>query len=495
MENNEKNQQVKEGRMPHLWEALLSLAILIGVLAVGIIVYGVDPHVPMFVGACASALIALKLGYKWETIEKMMMDGIYKALQSVIILAIIGILVGVWVDAGVVPSMIYYGLKIIHPSIFLIAALLICSITSLATGTSWGTMGTMGVALMGISLGLGINPAATAGACISGAYFGDKMSPLSDTTNLAPAMSGTDVMTHVKFMAMPTICVYVICLIFYGFLGFKYYQGGAADLSSVNEISGAIQGAFKISPLLLIPPVVVIVCVAMKMPAIPGITVGVFLGAIVGLIFGNSSLGTVLDCGMNGFVAETGLESVDNLLSTGGLMNMMNSISMTLIAMMFGGIMEGTRQLEVIVNKLKPLANTPAKLVTLTLCTCVASNATMPEQYISIVVPGRMYAEEYHKMGLHPKSLSNALEGAGTVTSALIPWNTCGVYIKTTLGLTVTQYAPYALFNYTMPLMVCIMAFMGLTTADMEGKRLNAKQANSKEISWPTKPIDGTVRI
>lgn len=495
MENNEKNKQVREGRMPHLWEALLSLGILIAVLAVGIIVYGVDPHVPMFVGACASALMALRLGYKWERIETMMMDGIYKALQSVIILIVIGILIGIWVDAGVVPAMIYYGLKIIHPSIFLIAALIICSITSLATGTSWGTVGTMGVALMGISLGLGINPAATAGACLSGAYFGDKMSPLSDTTNLGPAMAGTDVMTHVKFMILPTAITYALSIIFFGALGFHYYQGGSADLSSVEEISNAILDAFTINPVLLLPPVVVIVCVAKKMPAIPGITIGALLGAIVGIAFGNSNLGTVLDCGMNGFVSETGLESVDNLLSTGGLMNMMNSISMTLIAMMFGGIMEDTRQLEVIVNKLKPLANTPAKLVVLTELTCFASNATMPEQYISIVVPGRMYAEEYHNMGLHPKSLSNALEGAGTVSGALIPWNTCGVYMSTTLKMSVGQYAPFVFFNYTMPLVVAIMAFMGLTAADMEGKRLTAKQANSKEITWPTKPIDGTVRI
>ena len=215
----------------------------------------------------------------------------------------------------------------------------------------------------------------------------------------------------------------------------------------------------------------------------------------MGALFGNSNLGTILDCGMNGFVSETGLESVDNLLSTGGLMNMMNSVSMTLIAMMFGGIMEDTKQLQVIVNKLKPLANTPAKLVILTEVTCFASNATMPEQYISIVVPGRMYAEEYHNMGLHPKTLSNALEGAGTVSGAMIPWNTCGVYMSTTLKMSVGQYLPYLFFNYTMPIVVAIMALVGLTCADMEGNRLNAKQANSKEVTWPTKPIDGTVRI
>lgn len=476
-----EEKKAKEARMPKLWEALITMLFLVIMLAVGIIIYGVDPHVPMFVGVIGAALMALHLGYKWDAIEKSMMDGIFKALQSIVILTIIGILIGVWINAGVVPSMIYYGLKILKPSIFFIAAMLICSITSLATGTSWGTMGTMGVALMGIGLGLGMNPAMTAGAIISGAYFGDKMSPLSDTTNLAPAMAGTDVMTHVKFMMLPTGIVYGICLIFYGVLGITQYHGGSTDMSQVQVLSDALNGLFNVNPLLLLPPIIVIVAVARKIPAIPGITLGIISGGICGLIFQpGCNLGTLFDCGINGYVCATGVESIDNLLSTGGLLNMMFSVSMTIIAMMFGGIMEYTHQLEVIVNKLKAFARTPATLVTLTEVTCVISNATMPEQYISIVVPGRMYAEEYKKMGLHPKSLSNALEGAGTVTSALIPWNTCGVFIFSTLGIGVSQYAPYAVFNWLMPIVVIVMAFMGLTVCDMDGVRLAKKKKMEK---------------
>ena len=267
-----EEKKVKEPRMPKLWEALLTMLFLIVMLAVGIIVYGVDPHVPMFVGVIGAALMALYLGYQWDAIEKAMMNGIFKALQSMVILTIIGILIGVWIDAGVVPSMIYYGLKILKPSMFFIAAMLICAITSLATGTSWGTMGTMGVALMGIGLGLGMNPGMTAGAIISGAYFGDKMSPLSDTTNLAPAMAGTDVMTHVKFMILPTAIVFGICLIVYGIFGAMQYHGGAADMSQVQILSDALGGLFNVNPLLLLPPVIVIVAVACKIPAIPGIT-------------------------------------------------------------------------------------------------------------------------------------------------------------------------------------------------------------------------------
>lgn len=479
------NENKKQPRMPKLWEALVTLGVLVLALAVGIVIYGVDPHVPLFVGVIAAALMALRLGFSWSQIEKSMLDGIYKALQSIVILAIIGILIGVWLDAGVVPAMIYYGLKILSPSVFFVAALLICSITSLATGTSWGTMGTMGVALMGIGYGLGMNPAMTAGAIISGAYFGDKMSPLSDTTNLAPAMAGTDVMSHVKFMLRPTAIVYAVCLVAFAVLGVMQYQGGDADMSTVTEMQAALKELFNISPLQLLPPVIVIVAVALKMPAIPGITLGIISGAVLGLICQpNCDLGTVFSAGMNGFVSETGIEAVDDLLTSGGLMGMMSSIAMTIIAMMFGGIMEDTHQLEVIVNKLKRFASSPAKLVTLTEVTCVASNAIMPEQYISLVVPGRMYAEEYKKMGVSPTSLSNALESAGTVTSALIPWNTCGVFILGTLGVGVSQYAPYAIFNWLMPIVVIIMAFTGHAVADADGvtfakKRRMARKAAS----------------
>lgn len=478
------SQKEKTPRLPKVWEALLVLGILIVALAVGIIVYGVDPHVPMLIGVGGAAIMASILGYKWDEIESFMIKGISKAMQSIMILVIIGVLIGVWIDAGVVPSMIYYGLKILNPKIFFIACVLICSITALATGTSWGTMGTMGVALMGIGMGLGLNPAMTAGAIISGAYFGDKMSPLSDTTNLAPAMAGTDIMSHIKFMILPTFIVYAITLVFFGILGFTQATTNAADISKIGELQTSLKELFTINPVLLLPPVIVIVAVALKIPAIPGITIGIICGAIVGIIFqSNCSIGSIFECGMNGFVCESSIDEINELLSKGGLMNMTFSISMTIIAMMFGGIMEETHQLEVIVNKLKKIVKSPAGLVTLTEATSIVSNATMPEQYISLVVPGRMYAEEYKKMGLSPTSLSNALESSGTVTSALIPWNTCGVFITTTLGISAMQYAPWAVFNWIMPIVCIILAFLGITVADKDGVRLisKRKQKNIKQ--------------
>ena len=466
MEDAKDNQP----RLPKLWEASATLLFLIGALAVGIIVYGADPQIPMFLGTIGAALMALRLGYRWKAVEGAMLRGIGKALQSIIILMTIGILTGVWINAGVVPSMIYYGLQILSPGIFFVGTVLICSITSLATGTSWGTMGTMGVALMGIGYGLGMDPAMTAGAILSGAYFGDKLSPLSDTTNLAPAMAGTDVMTHVKFMLLPTVITYAVALAVFAFLGYRYSSGASADLSTVQLLSGTLDEMFYISPLMLLPPAVVIVAVAKKVPAIPGIVLGILAGAVLGLIFQpGCTVGALFTCGMSGFSCDTGVAEIDRLLNSGGLMNMMFSISMTIIAMMFGGIMDETHQLEVIVNRLKRVAKTPVGLVAMTEGTCVVSNVTMPEQYISLVLPGQMYAEEYHRRGLHPKVLSNALEGAGTVTSCLIPWNTCSVFIRVTLGVSVADYGVWAVFNWLMPITVILMAYLGYTLADADG--------------------------
>lgn len=443
---------------------------LIAMLAIGI--FTVDEvHFPMALGVIAAAMMALYLGYQWEEIEKMMVVGIGKAMQSLMILLIVGILIGIWINAGVVPTMIYYGLQILRPQIFFLAALLICSITALATGTSWGTVGTMGVALMGIGIGLDLNPAMIAGAVLSGAYFGDKMSPLSDTTNLAPAMSGTDLMTHIKSMMLPTAIVYGICVVFFTVLGFTQFQGGAADMEQVNVFSNVLAEQFTIHPVLLVPPIIVIVAVARKVPAIPGITLGIISGAVLGLIFQpEHGFSSIFVCAYNGYSCETGVAAIDNLLSSGGMTNMFYSVSMTIIAMMFGGVMEGTRMIEVIVNKIKTLARGPVGLITLTEATCVLSNITMPEQYISIVVPGSMYAGEYKKMGLHPSVLSSTLEGSGTVTSALVPWNTCGMFMSKTLGVSVAQYSVWTVFNWLMPLATILFAVTGMTLKDLENR-------------------------
>lgn len=450
----------KKPRQATIGEALFVFVFLIAIMFISIIYFEVDPHMPMFIGVIVAALMALRLGYRWKSIESYMINGITQALQSVIILAIIGILIGVWIVSGVVPTMISYGLRILSPGFFLPATLIITSITALATGTSWGTMGTMGIALMGIATGLGIPAPITAGAVISGAYFGDKMSPLSDTTNLAPAMSGTDVFSHIKFMMLPTMIAYGISFVFFSVMGMRN-GAGASDMSAVTSIQAGIASVFQVNPILLLPPLIVILSIARKMPAIPGITLGILSAAVLGPIFQHVNFGDLLSAGFSGYESATGIEAIDKLLSSGGLENMMYSISLTLIAMMFGGIAEKTGILGALLHAVLRFVKTDGGLVTATVGSCVFSNATMPEQYISLVVPGRMFNQAYTEKGLHPKTLSAALEGGGTVTSALIPWNTCGAFIRNTLGVSTGAYAPFAIFNYTMPLVTIILAYLG----------------------------------
>ena len=466
--------KTKEGekRQASLGESLFSLGFLVLCLALGIIVFKADPHIPMFIGTFGCVFIAFKLGYKWTDIESFMMKGIQKVIPSLIILIVIGILIGMWLDAGVVPSMIYYGLKVLKPSIFYLATVIICSITSVSTGSSWGTVGTMGVALMGIALGLDMSLPITAGAIVSGAYFGDKMSPLSDTTNLAPAMAGCDVMAGIRFMILPTSISYGMTLIIFFILGMGHSSANA-DMSSVTAISDSLTANFNISLIHFIPVIIVLVAVAMKVPAVPGITLGIISGAIIGLITQEHyTLGTLLNCGMNGFTCETGFETLDKLLTTGGLMNMMYSCSMAIIAMMFGGIMEETGQLQAVSNFITRKIRKPAGLVTATMISSVIANILMADQYISLIVPGRMYASKYKDMKVHPVCLANAIASSGAVTSVLVPWNTCGLYVSSILGISVMKFFPYAFFNLLTPVVVIILAYLKVTVTDEEGTRL-----------------------
>lgn len=456
MKQKNINKYEKEVRKANFAEALFTFASLTIIMFISIIKYEESPHLPMLIGVLIASLVALKIGYTWKFIENSMIKGISQAMQSIIILAIIGVLIGIWILAGVVPTMIYYGLMILKPSIFLVATVLITSITSLATGTSWGTAGTMGIALMGIANGLGIPAPVTAGAVLSGAYFGDKMSPLSDTTNLAPAMAGTDVFTHIKSMAKPTLIAYGLTLLIFGFLSAKY-RGASADLSNVNIIANGLKETFTISPVLLLAPLVVIISIAKKLPAVPGIALGIIIAAILGPIYQGINFGDILSAGLNGYVSNTGLEAVDQLLTTGGLNNMMSSISLTIIAMMFGGIAEETGILEAIVKKFLHRVQSVVGLVISTILTCVFTNASMPEQYISIVVPGRMFKNEYKERNLDPTLLSSTLESGGTVTSAMIPWNTCGTYMSTVLGVSTVHYLPFLFFNLLMPIVQVII--------------------------------------
>lgn len=473
----------KEKRDPYLWEALFSVLFLIVVIGLAIVVYETDPHVPMIMGAFMAAVMGIRAGYKWEEIEEGMKEGINQALQAVIILSIIGVLVGVWIISGVVPTMIYYGLQLLSPKFFLVATMLITSITTLATGSSWGTAGTIGVALMGVGSGLGLPLPIVAGAILSGAYFGDKMSPLSDTTNLAPAMAGTDLFTHIQHMVYTTGVSYVIVLIIETILGFRLAQGGSADLAQINEILSGLQGQFNISLLLFIPPLLVIFLSYKKMPAIPGISMGILAAMLLGVVLQGNNFGDILTASYGGYVSNTGVEAVDGLLTNGGFTNMLYSISIVITAMMFGGIMEKTNQLKVIVVRILEKVKSDGSLIFVTIMTAIGMNVVLSEQYMSIVVTGRMYSKAYKDRGLKAKNLSRALEDSGTLTSALVPWNTCGAFMSSTLGVATFAYAPYAFFLWLTPIVSIIFGFLGITIDHFDkDNKDNKKNKENKEI-------------
>lgn len=458
----------KEATFSH---AIIPILILIITLFLAIVVFEQDPHIPMVFASIAAAIIAIyALGFTWEELEKSAIDSIQLAMQSVIILMIIGTVIGVWILSGTVPTMIYYGLQIISPSMFLIATALICGIVSAATGSSWTTAGTIGIALLGIGQGLQIPDYIVAGAIISGAYFGDKLSPLSDTTNLAPAMAGTTLFEHIKYMLYTTVPSFLISLILYGIIGFKY-SGQSLDTETIDIILNGMSNNFNISPLLLLPPLIVILLVVFKIPAIPGLIAGTVVGSIFASIFQNSGLGNIIEAAHYGFSSQTGIELVDELLTGGGLNSMMWTVSLIILAMIFGGIMEKTGMLSAIGKTILRFANSTGSLITATVLTSIAINILAAEQYLSIVMPGRMYKDIYDERGLDPKVLSRTLEDAGTLTSALIPWNTCGAFMYSVLLVSPIAYAPFAFLNIINPILAIIFGFTGFSIAKVDNKK------------------------
>jgi len=457
----------REKRDPYLWEALLSIVGLIVFISLAILRYETDAHVPILLGVFVAAVVGLRAGFSWKEIETGMLNGITNSLQAIVILAIIGILIGVWILSGVVPTLLYYGLKILHPKIFLPATLIICSITSLATGSSWGTSGTIGIALIGIGDGLGFPLPIVAGAVLSGAYFGDKMSPLSDTTNMAPAMVGTDLYTHIKHMVYTTGVSYALTLIIEIVLGFLY-GGGQANLESVDQILSGIDAQFSVNPLLLIPPALVMLLAFRKIPAVPGIVIGILSAGLLGAIFQGNTFGGLLSAAYGGYTSNSGVEAVDNLLTKGGFESMMYTVSLVICAMMFGGIMEKTNQLRVVVKVILKKAQSSGSLITATILTAIGSNLILCDQYMSIVMTGKMYAQSYKDMGLAPKNLSRAIEDSATVTANLVPWNSGGAYQAATLGVPTIAYLPFNFFCWLTPIVSMLYGWFNITIDPLE---------------------------
>jgi len=475
-----------------------SFALSLGVFAVAafFISYGIlkleaEAHMPILAAAVFAALVGrFVLGVPWKEMEEGMINNIAVALQATLILMIIGMIIGAWIKSGVVPGLIYYGLMILKPSIFLLATLLTCSVVSLATGSSWTTTATIGIAMLGIGNGLGVPVPITAGVIISGAYFGDKMSPLSDTTNLAPAVSGAELFDHIKAMVWTTGPTYIIVLAVLTFIGFRY-GGGTLDASRIHAIQSFMKAEFPISLACLIPPFLVIALAVMKMPAIPGLFAGLFAGIAIAFVTG-AGIGDIMDVVQNGYAAgisdeianaadvaavaeamtkagiagvtpEMGKEvaaTVSKLVSRGGLQSMMWSISLIFVALSFGGIMEACGFLETIIRTLTKGIRKVGTLITAVVGSCIISNIFLGDQYLSLVVPGRMFRNTFLKAGLAPRMLSRTLEDAGTLTSALVPWNTCGAYQTSVLGVGPLVYGPYAFLNWGNPLMAILLTYM-----------------------------------
>ena len=465
-------------KSPTTFQALVPIIFLVILLSINVSIFGDDSlsgsiQIVLILSSAVASIIAFNLGFSWLDIQKGIIKSINSSLPSILILFLVGSLAGSWLLSGVVPAFIYYGIQILNAKIFLFAACVICIVVSMATGSSWTTSATIGIALIGIGRALDISDGLVAGAILSGAYFGDKMSPLSDTTNLAPAMAGSDLISHIKYLSLTTVPSIIISLIIFIVLGFNISD--SIGLNNAEVISSAIKEKFYISPVLFIVPLTVIILIYNKIKAVPALFVGVILGSVFALIFqsglvvgvSNSETisskalfsGTMIS--LYGSISiNTSNPLVTDLLSSSGMFGMLDTIWLVICAMIFGGVMEKAGFLKqitsIILNKIK----SSGSLISSTAGTCIFFNLTASDQYLSIVVPGKMYSSIYKEKGLAPENLSRTLEDGGTVTSVLVPWNTCGAYHASVLNVATLTYLPFCFFNLISPIMTILFAYL-----------------------------------
>ena len=477
-----ENQNIIENKELNIWEAIIPVVILMGMLAYNIFfVEGQEwfgtytNQIILLLGGLVAATVGL---FNKVTVGRMLKE-IWENLKSVfipiMILFLVGALAGTWLISGVIPAMVYYGLQVLNPSIFLPASVIICAVISIATGSSWTTSATVGIALVGIGTALGINTGMIAGAVISGAYFGDKMSPLSDTTNLAPAMAGTDLFTHIRYMTITTVPTLIITLIVFGIISMNIETSGSTDLSGLLS---TINTTFNISPWLFIVPLVVIALILLKTKPLIALGTGVLLAAIFAFIFqpeilahlSNSKLKSITTSIFTDTQITTSNEKLNDLFSSGGMEGMLWTIYLIICAMVFGGIMDGIGALSRITKALLSVATTIFGLFASTVISCLGLNAIASDQYLAIVIPGKMFKKAYEDRGLAPENLSRTLEDSGTVTSVLVPWNTCGAYQSGVLGVDTLHYAGYAVFNWLSPFMTLLFAALRIKIKELSKK-------------------------
>ena len=482
-----EDQKIIENTELNIWEAIFPVLILIGMLAYNVFVFGDDAlsgsnQFILLMGGAVAAIVGFRNKVSFERMIEEVSENIKSTSGAILILLMVGALAGTWLISGIIPAMIYYGLQVLNPTIFLAACLIICAVISIATGSSWTTAATVGIALVGIGEALGISMGMTAGAVLSGAYFGDKMSPMSDTTNLAPAMAGTDLFTHIKYMAYTTVPTIVVTLIVFIIIGFTQTTTGEADTQAMLI---DIKKSFNINPWLFLVPVAVIFLIIKKTPPLIALLAGTLLGAVFAIIFQPEVIAQVAGTTeLNFKSAYTGIMkaiTVDTSVATenaalvdlfkaGGMAKMMGTIWLILCAMVFGGVMDAIGALARISRFMLNLFDSVFGLFASTVATCIGLNVTASDQYLAIVVPGKMYAKAYEEKGLAPENLSRTLEDSGTVTSVLIPWNTCGAYHSGVLGVPVVDYAFYAIFNWLSPFMTLIFAAFNIKIKQLAKK-------------------------
>jgi len=473
---------MSEPRSPSLVDALIPIVSLVIMLGMSVHLFGSDSssgpnQIVLTLGAAIGTIVAMKNGHEWHDILKAIVAGISTAMGALLILLAVGALIGTWLMAGTVPAMIFFGLELLNPQIFFAAACLICAIAALSTGSSWTVAGTLGVALIGVSMGLGLSPAMAAGAVISGAYFGDKMSPLSDTTNLAPAVVDTDLFTHIRHMAFTTGPSFVMALILFAILG--YGAGTDTGSDELQQLMSTLDSNFNITVWSLLPLAVVFYLAYKKTPALPTILFGALLGGFMAMVlqpevvlrFADSpdlSRGLAMTKGVwlalaDGYVSSTGVASVDDLLTRGGMSGMLVTIWLVVTAMAFGAVLEHAGILQRLIQSALKAAKSTGSLILTVVLSAIGINIVAADQYIAIVLPGRMYKAEFERRGLAPKNLSRVIEDSGTLTSPLVPWNTCGAYMAATLGVPTFAYLPFAFFNLINPVVSVIYGFTGFT--------------------------------
>ncbi|MDO9519694.1 MAG: Na+/H+ antiporter NhaC [Pseudohongiella sp.] len=459
---------------PSLLTSVIPLLLLFALLAYNVYMYGDDSvsganQTALILSAAFAAIIGLSRGLSWSSIQENVLENIKAATPAILILLMVGALIGSWLVGGIVPSMIYYGLGIFSPTIFVASACVITAIAAIVIGSSWSTSATLGVALMSIGYAMGINPGLVAGAIVSGAYFGDKMSPLSDTTNLASGVAGVDLFTHIRYLSMTAFPSLVISLVLYTILGW-YFGGDTSSADNTARYQEVIAQQFNVNPILLLVPAGVIFLIIRKVPALPALFVGAAAGIVCAILLQRdlvavlgAELGNTYQIMMQALYGDinvvTGDAVLDELLSSGGMFGMLNTIWLILSAMVFGGVMEACGFLGRITTALISRVRSDAGLITATGATCMVTNVSASDQYLSLVVPGRMFSNAYKERGLAPQNLSRTLEDTGTVTSVLIPWNTCGAYHASVLGVATLAYAPWAFFCLISPMMTLFFAW------------------------------------